>query len=230
MRIAKSDTIGGLPAPLARSLVRKFRGGPTVQDAAQQLLKENGFESADTVFAGLEAGGYLEKFDTDSDGDVWWEATILGNALAMAGFGKPISRKTADRLVAGLLERAHEYNADGCKPLFVERLRIFGSYLRPDVDPLGDVDVELIFGRRITDPKAIHDYTKASGRMFGSYIDQLMWPQTELVQHLRNRSAALNITLEDVDRFTDKSEVVYTVDGDPGAAPPPADRSLVGRF
>jgi hypothetical protein len=101
MRIAKSDTIAGLPAPLARSLVRKFRGGPTVQEAAQQLLKENGCESADTVFAGLEAGGYLEKFDTDSDGDVWWEATILGNALAMAGFGKPISRKTADRLVAG---------------------------------------------------------------------------------------------------------------------------------
>ncbi len=101
-------------------------------------------------------------------------------------------------LVAGLLERAHEYNADGSKPPFVERLRIFGRYLRLDVDPLGDVDVELIFGRRITDPKAIHDYTKASGGMFGSYIDQLMWPQKELVQHLRNRSAALNITLEDV--------------------------------
>ncbi|WP_238703487.1 hypothetical protein [Arthrobacter sp. TS-15] len=96
-------------------------------------------------------------------------ATILGNALAMAGFGKPITRKTADRLVAGLLERARDYNADGGKPLFVERLRIFGSYLRPDVDPLGDVDVELIFGRRITEPKAIHDYMKASGRMFNSY-------------------------------------------------------------
>jgi fumarylacetoacetase len=41
---------------------------------------------------------------------------------------------------------------------------------------------------------------------------------------------AENESREDVDRFTDKSEVVYTVDGDPGGAPPPADRSLVSRF
>lgn len=49
-----------------------------------------------------------------------------------------------------MLERAREYNADANKPLCVERLRIFGSYVDPQIDPLRDVDVdvELSFGLR----------------------------------------------------------------------------------
>lgn len=214
---------------MARSLVRLFQGGSFVEDVADSLLRKSGIEDGENVFARLEQAGYLAKVEVDDHGYVWWEVTMLGNALAMASFGKPISMKTADRLVAGLVDRASEYNADGSKPLFIAQIRIFGSYLQQDIDPLGDVDVELSYGRRITDPKAVREYTKASGRTFGSYIDQLFWPQKELVQHLRNRSAALNITLEDIDLFTETSKVVYTVDGDPSAAPPPHDRSLVGR-
>ncbi|WP_253257475.1 hypothetical protein [Arthrobacter sp. Hiyo1] len=199
------------------------------QDVATGLLRKNGLEDGDSVFAALEAGGYLERLDVEDPVYVWGETTTLGNALAMAGFGKPISRKTAERLVGGLVDRAREYNADGRKPLYIERLRIFGSYLRQYVDPLGDVDAELSYGRRITDPRAVREYTRASGRNFASYIDQLFWPQKELLQHLRKRSAALNIMLEDIDLLTATSEVVYTIDDDPGAAPPPQDRALFGR-
>ena len=59
----------------------------------------------------------------------------------LASFGKPIGGKTADRLGAVMLDSAREYNADSSKPLFLERLRIFGSYLDTSLDPLGDVDV-----------------------------------------------------------------------------------------
>jgi predicted nucleotidyltransferase len=69
----------------------------------------------------------------------------------MASFGKPIRRRTADGLVAGMLGRAREYK----KPLYIERLRIFGSYLDPRIDPLGDVDVELSFGMRTRDHNTI---------------------------------------------------------------------------
>ena len=230
MRVAKTDNIADLPATLARNLVRLYRGRAVTQDAATSLLHKNGVEDVDRVFAALEAGGYLERLDVEDPGYVWWETTTLGNALAMASFGKPISRKTADRLVGGLVDHAREYNAEGHRPLYIDRIRIFGSYLQQDVDPLGDVDVELSYGRRITDPRAVREYTKASGRNFASYIDQLFWPQKELLQHLRNRSAALNITLEDIDLLTDTSEVVYSIDDDPGAAPPPQDRTLVGRM
>lgn len=231
MRVAKTDVIAGLPAPVARSLVRMFRGRPVVQDAADRLLHDNGLGNASDVFTALEAAGYLEQvgFDLD-DGYIWWETTTTGNALAMASFGKPISRKTADRLVSGLVERAAVYNAEATKPLFIDRLRIFGSYLQTEIDPLGDVDIELSYGRRITDPKTVSDYAKASGRTFNTYLDQLTWPLDELIQQLRNRSAAIKITTEDIDRLTDDTKVIYTIDDDSNAVPPPMDRRLVGRI
>jgi hypothetical protein len=228
MRVAKTDTIAGLPAELARSIVRKFRGREMVADVVADLIEGTGLEP-EAVLVGLEAAGYLEKVRVDNDGDVWWDTTIQGNALAMASFGKPISRKTADRLVSELLERAHAYNADPGKPLFINTLSVFGSYLSPEIDPLGDVDIELTYGRRITDQKARSDYTRASGRSFGTYFDQLMWPQTELVQHLKKRSAFINITLEDITKISDTFETIYSIDDDPGAVAPPVDRSLTGR-
>jgi len=228
MRVAKTDTVAGLPAELARAIVRKFRGREMVAEVVAALIEDTGFKH-EAVLAGLEAAGYMEKVRVDNDGDVWWDTTIQGNALAMASFGKPISRKTADRLVSGLLERARTYNADPDKPLFINALRVFGSYLSPDINTLGDVDIELTYGRRITDQKTLSDYTRASGRPFNTYMDRLLWPQTELVLHLKKRSAFINITLEDITRITDSFDTIYSIDSDPQAVPPPADRSLIGR-
>jgi len=199
-----------------------------VAEAVADLLEVTGLEPG-VVLARLEAAGYMEKVEVDHHGEIWWDTTIQGNALAMASFGKPISRKTADRLVSELLQRARDYNSDPAKPLFIDSLRVFGSYLNPEIDPLGDVDIELTYGRRITDPKVVSAYARASGRSFNTYLDQLLWPQTELVQHLKKRSAFINITLEDITRLTDRSETIYSVDADPQAVPPPADRTLVGR-
>ncbi|MGY4542541.1 hypothetical protein ACVWY0_002465 [Arthrobacter sp. UYNi723] len=56
-----------------------------------------------------------------------------------------------------------------------------------------------------------------------------MWPLTELVQHLKKRSAFINITLEDITRITDRYQTICSVDTDPQAAPPPAERTLIGR-
>jgi hypothetical protein len=130
---------------------------------SQKTSAGTGFE-LDAVFADLESAGYLEKIRTDRQGDVWWDTTILGNALAMASFGRPISRKTADRLVIELLQRARAYNADPSKPMFIDTLRVFGSYLDPDIDPVGDIDIELAYGRRIKDVAALRAYSRASGR------------------------------------------------------------------
>ena len=213
--------MAGLPAPVARSLVRLFRGGIFVQDMADTLLSRNGIDNGDATFARMEEAGYLARVDLGGDGYTWWEATTSGNALAMASFGQPIRRTTADRLVTGLVGRARRYNADPAKPLYVERLRIFGSYLDPAVDPLGDVDIELSFDRRIRDQEELSAYTRASGKKFRSFMAELLWPQTELVQHLKNRSTAINITLENIDHITEQSLTIYTIADDSAAVPPP---------
>lgn len=153
----------------------------------------------------------------DDDRYTWGPPSTKGNALAMAGFGKPITRKTADRLVAGILERARSYNADPTKPLAITRLRAFGSYLDARIDPLGDVDIELLTARRPGfDP---FGYGKTSGRNFNTFMDQLLWADTEVARHLANRSAAINITTEDVDYIGARTRIIYSIVDDPSARP-----------
>jgi hypothetical protein len=50
-------------------------------------------------------------------------------------------------------------------------------------------------------------------------MGQLMWPLTELVQHLKKRAAFINITVEDITRITDRSETIYSIDADPSEPP-----------
>ena len=66
-------------------------------------------------------------------------------------------------------------------------------------------------------------YARASGRSFGTFIEELFWPARELRMILKNRSPAISITSEDIRELTDRFEIVYKVDDDPGAIPPSPD-------
>jgi hypothetical protein len=83
-------------------------------------------------------------------GDDWWATTVKGNVLANASFGKPISRATAARLLAQVIERARSYNADPARLLTFTEIVVFGSYLDPVTDPLGDLDLAVSTVRRDT--------------------------------------------------------------------------------
>ena len=113
-------------------------------------------------------------------GDNWWATTVKGNALANASFGKPISRATATRLLGQVIERARAYNADPARLLAVTEIVVFGSYLDPAVDPLGDLDLAVSTARRDTDGQRYVDkvleYARASGRSFSAFHDRLFWP------------------------------------------------------
>jgi hypothetical protein len=210
--------IGGLPATIARGVVRHFSSARPSRVLPPELI--NGADS-ETVLISLANEGFVHGDREDAHGEVWWKATIQGNALAMASFGKPISRTTADRLATGLVDRARAFNADPSRLVYVERLRIFGSYLDPSVDPLGDLDVEILIGRRDPSPEAAVAYARASGRRFNTYLAELSWPRVELLQILRNRSAAINITEEDVSGLTNKVAVVYSIHDDAESVDPP---------
>lgn len=137
MRIAKTDIIAGLPAPAARDFLRRVRLADSDEEWALSLLNYPGFADHMSLLDRFEGARYIERAGHSPAGHRWWRTTTLGNALAMASFDKPISRKTADRLVAEMLSRARIYNADPGKLRYVERLRIFGSCLNQSVDPLG---------------------------------------------------------------------------------------------
>lgn len=226
MRVSKNDIICGLAAPTARQLMRAYYDERPIevacdilgigQDAAREQMRE------------FETAGYVELSKrARAAGDDWLITTVKGNALANASFGKPISRATAARLLAEVIERARSYNADPVRLLTVTEIVVFGSYLDPAADRLGDLDLAVSTVHRDTDGDRYVDkvleYARASGRSFSAFQDRLFWPARELRMILKNRSSAISITDEDVRKLTDRFEVAYAVGDDPDAIPPPPD-------
>jgi predicted nucleotidyltransferase len=226
VRVSKSDTICGLAAPAARQLMRAYYDDRPVEVACDVLGVSQ--DAARDQMRALEAAGYVEpRRIGHSASDEWWVTTVKGNALANASFGKPVSRATATRLLGQVIERARVYNADPARLLTVTEIVVFGSYLDAAVNPLGDLDLAVSTVRRDTSGQRYVDkvleYARASGRSFSAFHDRLFWPARELRMILKNRSAAISITDEDIRKLTGRFEIVYAVADDPEAIPPPAD-------
>lgn len=216
MRLQHGVPVAGLDAGFARSMVRTC-GGDLTRVAGIAERTKVGEQLASAALCVLESHGFVRRkrvYDEDR-----WITTTAGNALAMASFNKPIQRAKAEQLLAGVLERADAYNTDDTHLLFISRLRVFGSYLDPDADELGDIDLAVEFRDNAADSFSVDErarrelaFVHASGRRFSNIVEELDWPRREAVMILRNRSAYINITREDLDRLTDRSETVYEAD------------------
>jgi predicted nucleotidyltransferase len=226
MRVSKDDVICGLSASAARQLMRAYFDDHSAAVAAEVLGLDH--DAARDQLRALEAAGYVRLVEKEVPlSDERWVTTVQGNALAQASFGKPISRATATRHLAEVIERARAYNADSRHLLTIAEIAVFGSYLEPAADRLGDLDLAVTTVRREANGDRHVDralaYANASGRHFGTFVDRLFWPSRELRMILKNRSPAISITNEVISKLTDRFEIVYTVGNDPGAIPPPPD-------
>jgi predicted nucleotidyltransferase len=161
----------------------------------------------------LAVAGFVERsnpVEAAGRGGVRWCATLRGGALANASFLKPIARAKAQVLLNGVLERAAAYNADPGKPLWIERISVFGSFLNPDATDFGDIDLNVILvDREPDDPHARNRYSRATRRRFRNIVEELAWPGIEARRILKNRSGYISIHQEDIARFTDRSDVVF---------------------
>lgn len=212
MRLTKSSRVAGVPAPAARALMRKARLVELYTEYAEDMLGRAGVDQPSQALRQLLEGGYLQPGQGKEETVT---TTTAGNALAMASFAPPITRATAERLVSGLVERAGQYNDDRSKPRFIRRIRLFGSYLDPAMDRLGDVDVELTTERRRGLPdQELVDYGRQSGKDFSSMMQELMWPDVELRRALIGGSRAISVhdSGEDIERFTDRIQTIFESD------------------
>lgn len=105
------------------------------------------------------------------------------------------------------------YNAEPDSPLLILEIGIFGSYLDPAVDAVGDVDVTAALGPRpwINRDGERYRYAQRAKRQLSSYTDLVLWPEEEARLLLKSRSPYLNIHQEDISRFTDQHRVLYRV-------------------
>ncbi len=224
MRVSKDDVICGVPAPIARELMRHYDHARPAEIACDVLGIDQA--AARNQLNAFETAGYLKRDGCESPANgAWWLTTISGHALAQASFGKPISRVTARRHLVRVVERARAYNADAGRLLSIGEIAVFGSYLDPAAGYPGDLDLAVSAVRRDSDPdlhvRKVLAYARASGRRFGAFHELIHWPARELRMVLKNRSPAINITDEDISLRTGRFEIIYAVSKDPNAIPPP---------
>lgn len=226
MRLQRGVPVAGLDPKLARAVAQACHQSWTFAEAVAHRCKIS-VPEAERALAALAAQGFVEQHGGDRNAEAprpeyadraygfadQWTTTLKGGSLTMASFLPPITRRKADQLLAAVLERTRNYNADPAKPLWITRVEVFGSYLDPNIDSLGNLDFGVTFehrDRRHFDPL---EYAHRSGRQFGSMIDELYWPEQEAKQLLRRRSGYINLHTEDLTRFTSDIRVVYEHEG-----------------
>lgn len=130
MRLQRGVEVAGIELGIARDVARACHGDWTLAEYVAERLHLRVGETV-AVLGSLQQEGFLERHEQkwgDSPKPVW-TTTLSGGALAQASFLKPITRETAESLLAGVIERAVSYDDDPGKPIWVDRLTLFGSLL-----------------------------------------------------------------------------------------------------
>jgi predicted nucleotidyltransferase len=208
MYLDKNSLFFGYPPPLIRKIFCELRWGNAGVRFFSHHLGINKTKAVRLVNK-LIKEGYLERTNRDTIA-----TTIKGNSLAMASFAPPITRRTADKKIAELIERAKIVNTSNDYLYKVKRIAVFGSYLT-DKDRINDIDVDIILKRKFT--KEIQEKKEnacikraiSEGKEFRSFIDQLYYPLIYTQKFLKQHSRAFSLHYED--KILDKTnyKIVY---------------------
>ena len=190
--IRPTDTISGLPITKVRAFFRHLASWHQHSFDLPGLQRQFALdkESAQVLASALKNQGYIE-----ASGKGAYKFSVKGEALVRACAAGSISRKTAERALAGLLERAEQYNSDKNKILTIEAIVIFGSFLSSK-EKLGDLDIAVkCRDRKLNDDRAATAlaYAERSGRRFSNFVECICWPNTEVCQILKARKRTIVI-------------------------------------
>lgn len=219
MRILPGQTIADIDIVQVRDALRQVKDRSFLCNfLAERLDLAEG--AGARLHEALVDLGYLERDPRGPAEDVWWQLTVKGNALTNATAAKPVKRATAERALDGLLERAREVNDDAAFVFQVDEIVVFGSFLDPEMETVGDVDVAIGLSPRYEGAELNQRSTERiraavdSGRRFASFMDEVSWPQVEVLRRLKGSSRVLSMTTTD-DAILDDTEYrrVSTRDG-----------------
>ncbi len=198
MRVDPKGDIGRFPVLLVRKVLRRLRN--QIHWTEQNVQKAAGlnWRRAAELIRELQKAGLAEA--SPERGPGWWSTTSTGMSFAAASAAKPITRQTAERALGDLLDRVAVVNKRGGFLAKVTKVVVFGSYLRTEVDRLGDVDVAVELQPKEPDPAKLRKATYARvalleglGRRFDGYMDKEGWWRREALQFLKGRSRAISL-------------------------------------
>ncbi|HET9505245.1 MAG TPA: nucleotidyltransferase domain-containing protein [Hymenobacter sp.] len=155
--------------------------------------------------------GYLELMPSDfpEEKGRWFELTPAGRTLALARAVPAMQRAKAEKLLAEFLDRVREVNASADFLYKVDKVVVFGSFLRPEVAELNDLDVAVELTSKFANgdqrraaSDALVAKAYAAGRSFSGFMDELMYPYNMVKTFLRNRSRYISLHTTDDEVLT----------------------------
>ena len=195
MRIDAKGEICGYPALMVRKTLRSLRTadgwGLLALEATAKLSPGAGRALAEA----LQMNGLIELTDPGR-----WTVTQAGRTLAAATAAAPVSRRTAERALEQFLERVARVNGDPYFLARVNRLALYGSMLRPEVERLSDVDLAIQLVPKEADFERLREANAERveqlahlGQRFNNFLEgQFCW-FLETFRFLKGRSRVISL-------------------------------------
>ncbi len=188
MRIVKGEMIAGYPALVIRNLLRSA----DVLDESD-IINILGLEPrpARRLLQDLTVLGLIGPGKEKGT----FAVAERGISLRLASAAAPVTRRTADRLLAGFVTRIPKVNANDELAYRVDKAVVFGEYVSHN-GPVTAVNVAVELQRRLSAGEEQWQLEQArirlADRSFKNIVDQLFYPQTEVLRLLLARSRGLH--------------------------------------
>lgn len=209
MRIEKTEMIKSIKAITVRNVLKKISRFSIINFNFFDYHLNTSEKEVNDLISELLTIGYIKK-DINKN---YYYITSKGLMFSNATAALPLKRKTCDRLVKELLERVEIVNTSDDFLLYVEEVRLFGSYLDQKKDKINDVDfyIELVNKPDETEigysDRAFEHCKKFNKHL--SYRAALEWPLQQIYIFLKNRSKGISIHIEEEIISLTETKIIY---------------------
>jgi predicted nucleotidyltransferase len=202
MRIDSKEQIADVEILKVRDLLRRVNNTDEWEaDFVVNRLKISP-KKANRLIIELNRRGYIEPIRIYRQKQ-FYRKTLKGSTLGLASAAKPVTRKTANRIIAEFMDRVRQVNSDQSFLVKVKKVLVFGSYLT-DAIRINDIDVAVELTWKENHPLVLNkdkaqlalnlsNIAEKKGKKFSSFIDRLEWPEHEVRLFLKSRSRTLSI-------------------------------------
>ncbi len=199
MKITSEQLIAGYPALQVRNFIRRYRFSYFHLSEAEEGLSLNQSE-AECFIRNMIDIGFLSLANLHGAVDSpAYEITRQGQELANASAARPITRKTAERLLQEFMNRVWLANDKKMFAYKIESVVLFGSMLS-DKGRLGDIDIALELQPITTNQEEFQKLYQARYRFsygprpkLSSDFEKAAWPMLEVHFFLKNYSRSFSL-------------------------------------
>jgi predicted nucleotidyltransferase/DNA-binding MarR family transcriptional regulator len=147
MRVDWKQDIHGVRILTIRDLLRHLGSRHvSVRGVAERLAVSE--EQARKIARELLERGWIEREPQERGNAAFYSVTAAGSALACTKAVPRIGRRKANQLLEAFVQRIDLVNSRDCLLHHVAEARLFGSYIDPLAEDLGDIDIAIRLVRR----------------------------------------------------------------------------------